>query len=66
MSSCAHNKAIVVRSGSLMPEAKRMPFEAAWCPECGAFREDSATKDPNPYQSPANIEQEVPDDEAIW
>lgn len=54
MGRCRHRKAVVVRNGQLFPEERRMPFDAAWCPAkgCGAFREASATKDPEPWQYP--------------
>lgn len=52
-SACAHRKAVLVRGGTMRPDERRMPFEAAWCPECGAFREDSATSDPEPWQLPS-------------
>jgi hypothetical protein len=46
---CRHRRAIVVRSGTLRPDDRRHPYEAAWCPDCGAFREESATADPEPW-----------------
>ena len=52
-SGCTHILALAVRSnGTLMHEEDLMPFEAAWCPACGAFRESSATSDPDPWTSP--------------
>lgn len=50
MSKCQHRKAITVRNGSLRPDERRHPYEAAWCPDCGAFREESAVKDPEPWR----------------
>ena len=54
MAHCQHRKAITVRGGTLRPAENRMPFEAAWCPapDCGAFREESATSDPEPWRYP--------------
>lgn len=51
-SKCTHRGAIIVRGGSLKPDERRAPFEAAWCPACGAFREDSATADPSTWRLP--------------
>ena len=44
MPECEHENALAVRGGSLhAPEdGVVLGFEAAWCPECGAYREDSA------------------------
>ena len=52
MSKCLHRKAIIVRGGTLRPAERRAPYEGAWCPDCGAFREESAIKDPEPWQRP--------------
>jgi len=52
MSKCQHRKSIIVRGGTLRRQERRVPFEAAWCPDCGAFREESVIKDPEPWQRP--------------
>ncbi len=50
---CLHRRAIIVRGGTLYPEQRRAPYEAAWCPSCGAFREDAVGKDSEPWKLPS-------------
>lgn len=52
--SCPHPKPILIDNGDLRPARRCMPFDAAWCPACGALRESSATKDPEPWTLPQN------------
>lgn len=52
MSHCTHRKSIIVRGGTLRPDERRAPYEAAWCPACGAFREEATGKDPEPWRLP--------------
>jgi len=42
----------MLRGGVLRPDERLLPSEAAWCPDCGAFREISATVDPERWQAP--------------
>jgi len=65
-SNCTHANAILVDNGTLRPDRKRLPFEAAWCPDCGSLREASMDKDPLPYQSPGTDNQPAPSTESIW
>jgi hypothetical protein len=52
MADCLHRKSIIVRGGTLRPDERRAPYEAAWCRNCGAFREESATSSPEKWQKP--------------
>lgn len=54
MGNCRHAKGIVVRGGSLYPDERRHPSDAAWCPTpgCGAFREEHAFSQANPWILP--------------
>ena len=44
------------RSGALRRDERLLPSEAAWCPDCGAFREQSATIDPSPWELPKAVQ----------
>lgn len=51
--ACAHADAKPVRSGVIRDgESAAAPFDAAYCRACGAFREASATSDPQPWLLP--------------
>jgi hypothetical protein len=53
-SDCKHpRRRTVWGNGTLREQKERTdPYEAAWCPDCGAFREASATIDAEPWTLP--------------
>lgn len=69
MNDCDHQHAIVVRGGSLCPEERVNDYEAAWCPMCGAFREDSAfAGEPEPWRpvGPESVEHDEDQSHPGW